>query len=119
MIRFVTAVIAEQYLLIYIWAISLNDKIPTLNCLLISGDGSSSKKKRNEYDAMCSKVSQWAASKANLESEKSRFAEEEHNLKIKLLQQKCDTECENMRKESEARIKKIEQSFMVFYYLFV
>nr|CAH7714479.1 unnamed protein product [Callosobruchus chinensis] len=81
--------------------------------ILTVGDGSNFKRKRNEYDAMCSKVSHWAASKATLESEKIRFAEEEHKKKIQLLQQKCDIECELMRKESEARLKRIEQETQV------
>lgn len=58
---------------------------------------------------MCSKVSQWAASKANLESEKIRFAEEEHKTKIEMLKRKCNTECELMRKESEAKVQKLER----------
>lgn len=38
-----------------------------------------------------------------------RFAEEVQKAKIEMLEQKCNTECELMRKVSEAKIKKLER----------
>ncbi|CAG9760530.1 unnamed protein product [Ceutorhynchus assimilis] len=69
--------------------------------------GTPAKKPRNEYDAMCSKVTQWVGHRAKLENVTIKHIEEEHSLKLEIMERKCAAEIEAIKKESDARIAKI------------
>lgn len=69
----------------------------------------SKSRKRNEYDTLCSKVSQWAGAKSAVEVTKSKFIEDEHTLKMALMRQKTDAEIEAIKIVADAKVKKINE----------
>ncbi|XP_074041482.1 uncharacterized protein [Leptinotarsa decemlineata] len=86
------------------WSKSTPDNLRTPKSkVLISGE-SGNKRKRNEYETLCSKVSHWAEAKSSLEQIKISQMEKENNLKLKIMKDKSEAEIEMMRKETEARI---------------
>ncbi|CAH0560527.1 unnamed protein product [Brassicogethes aeneus] len=66
------------------------------------------KRNRNEYEALCANVTQWAGIKSTLEKEKIILLKKEHDEKLNLMKEKNLAEIENLKKETQAKIKKIE-----------